>query len=934
MLNKIAYLLSLLLLTIPAFSQKKQLDHADFALWKTIEKSKMSPNGNWVAYVLEQGEGQLDNTLIIYDALKSNEIRFDRAEEAHFSADNRFAVFRIKPPIDTLKALRRKKVDKEELPKDTLAIYNLQTGALEKIAGLQSYQLPEKWGDWLAYQYEPIEVDTTERENGEKKKKGKKSKDKGHPLVIRQLGTSNQNTFEGVMHYTHSEEGASFLFSSKGQDSSFMAGVYHFDTQNAVLQPLLRHPKGKFEQLTLNKKGEQAAFIADLDTTKAKIRPFVLYHWKLGQDTVSQVVAPGNQFLSNDWMLSEHYNLKFADNSSKLYFGIAPPPILQDTSILEEEIVNVEVWSYQDTRLYTQQEVQLERDRKKSYLCVYHLQSNQLVQLGKETIPDVRLTPERNSDLALGYCQEAYQKKMSWDGYPICKDVYLIDQNSGDARLVEKQVCGNPGLSPGGKYVFWYSQPDSAWFAYAIASKKKVQLTDNSNAPFYDELNDRPMHPDSYQIAGWLENDAYVLINDRYDIWKVDPSGKQKRINLTKGRAKNKRYRYIQTDPEAHFINGTQALLVHILDEGNKKEGYAWLYQDKASLALIIEDDFSFSTRLTKARNADKWLFSKESFVQFPDLMHGTSIENAKQISQANPQQKDYLWGSVEPYRWTALDGQELTGLLIKPENFDPKQQYPMIAYFYERSSQNLHRHWRPYPGRSIINFSFYASRGYVIFIPDIPYREGYPGESAYNAVIPGVTSLINQGFIDKERIGVQGHSWGGYQVAYLITKTDIFKCAESGAPVVNMFSAYGGIRWGTGLSRMFQYEKTQSRIGGTIWEYPIRYMENSPLFFLDKVNTPVLILHNDNDGAVPWYQGIEFFTAMRRLGKPAWMLNYNGEPHWPVKLQNRKDFQKRMQQFFDYYLMDAPLPQWMDRGVPAIEKGILQGYENADGKY
>ena len=194
--------------------------------------------------------------------------------------------------------------------------------------------------------------------------------------------------------------------------------------------------------------------------------------------------------------------------------------------------------------------------------------------------------------------------------------------------------------------------------------------------------------------------------------------------------------------------------------------------------------------------------------------------------------------------------------------------------------------------------------------------------------MIPGVTALIEKGFIDKDNIGVQGHSWGGYQIAYLVTKTDIFKAAESGAPVPNMISAYGGIRWWTGLSRQFQYEHTQSRIGGTPWEFPARYIENSPIFTVDKINTPLLIMHNDADGHVPWYQGIEFFTALRRLGKPSWFLNYNGEPHWPLKMQNRKDFNIRMAQFFDYYLKGAKKPVWMERGVPAIEKGINQGYE------
>ncbi|MGD8276865.1 MAG: prolyl oligopeptidase family serine peptidase, partial [Gemmatimonadota bacterium] len=273
-------------------------------------------------------------------------------------------------------------------------------------------------------------------------------------------------------------------------------------------------------------------------------------------------------------------------------------------------------------------------------------------------------------------------------------------------------------------------------------------------------------------------------------------------------------------------------------------------------------------------------------------------------------------------------DSEPLQGILYKPENFDPTQKYPMMVYFYERSSDGLHSYIPPAPGSSSINRSFYVSRGYLLFVPDIPYQIGYPGESAVEAVVPGVLSLIEKGFVDEDHIGVQGHSWGGYQIAYMVTKTNIFAAAEAGAPVSNMISAYGGIRWGSGMSRMFQYEHTQSRIGGTLWEAPIHYIENSPIFWADKVETPLLMMHNDEDGAVPWYQGIEYFVALRRLHKPAWLFNYNGEDHGLRKAQNRKDWTIRLQQFFDHYLKGAPEPVWLAEGVPAILKGKTLGLE------
>ena len=281
----------------------------------------------------------------------------------------------------------------------------------------------------------------------------------------------------------------------------------------------------------------------------------------------------------------------------------------------------------------------------------------------------------------------------------------------------------------------------------------------------------------------------------------------------------------------------------------------------------------------------------------------------------------------MELVSWTAYDGTPLEGLLYRPDNFDPAKKYPMIVNFYERNSHNLHNFRHPEPNRSTIDYCMYLSNGYIIFNPDVRYKDGYPGKNCYDCVVSGVEKVVSLGNIDTARIGAQGHSWGGYQVAYLATRTNMFAAIESGAPVVNMFSAYGGIRWGSGKARSFQYEHTQSRLGGTPWSHPERYKESSPLFEMDKVQTPILIMHNDKDGHVPWYQGIEYFVALKRLGKPAWMLNYPDEPHWPTKFPNRVDFQIRMKQFFDHYLQGAPMPKWMKEGVPAVKQPFELGY-------
>jgi len=473
-----------------------------------------------------------------------------------------------------------------------------------------------------------------------------------------------------------------------------------------------------------------------------------------------------------------------------------------------------------------------------------------------------------------------------------------------------------------------------AWAAPVDGSAGTVSLTAGIPQAFHDELNDRPQGPSPYGGAQWIAGDAALIVHDRYDAWRFEPaSGETTNLTGGAGRESGTRFRYARTDFEDPAIAEGEALWQAFHQLG-KQSGFHRGRTDRAATPEpVIMADKTFRVR-GKAEDADRWLITREDFREFPDLRvtggEGVDIDfsGMVKVSDANPQQADYRWGSAEIVEWHSNDGTPLQGILFTPDGFDPSTQYPMMVYFYERMSDGVHQYRSPRPGGSSVSVPFYVSRGYVVFIPDIPYEIGYPGESALDAVVPGVLSLVARGFVKEDRIGVQGHSWGGYQIAYMITKTNLFAAAEAGAPVSNMTSAYGGIRWQSGMSRMFQYERTQSRIGGTLWESTNEYLHNSPVFYADKIHTPLLMMHNDEDGAVPWYQGIEMFVAMRRLQKPVWMLNYNGQGHGLSREADRKDWAIRMQQFFDHYLMDAPAPVWMEEGVPAILKGKTLGLE------
>jgi dipeptidyl aminopeptidase/acylaminoacyl peptidase len=414
-----------------------------------------------------------------------------------------------------------------------------------------------------------------------------------------------------------------------------------------------------------------------------------------------------------------------------------------------------------------------------------------------------------------------------------------------------------------------------------------------------------------------------VLLYDKYDIWEVRPDGTAPRM-VTNGEGRKRQivFRYRSLDPEQRVVPADQPLLLSANEDGTEDSGFFRVNLSGSAPPEKLVMLPKAVGQLTKAQKANRLVVTLSRFDEFPDLWAtDTSFRDMKKVSNANPQQAEFIWGKAEMTKYRNADGQELRAILVKPDDFDPAKKYPLMVYIYEELSEGLHNYRTPGPGTSI-NITRYVSNGYVVLMPDIAYDTGYPGESAEKCVIPAVNAIVAMGFIDPKRIGIQGHSWGGYQITHLITRTNLFAAVQAGASVSDMISAYGGIRWGTGMSRAFQYEKTQSRIGAAPWDAPLQFIENSPIFWVEKVKTPYLSIHNDEDDAVPWYQGIEFFSALRRLGKEAYMFVYNGEPHGLRNRDNMKHWTVHQDEFFDHFLLGKPTPEWMQKGVPYLERG------------
>ncbi|MCZ4693909.1 alpha/beta hydrolase family protein [Ancylomarina euxinus] len=920
---------SLFLSMSMAQTNKRALNHSDYDGWKNIKSHTISNNGDWLSYEINPQKG--NGYLYLYQHSKAKLDSFPRGYDAQFSEDSKNIIFKIKAQFDTIRQAKLKKVKSKDLPKDSLATFNLSSHKLEKYANLKSYKTAVDNDEWMAFLLETKEVaqDTTKNAPKAKKKKKKSGKDKPEvgDLILKNLLTNETISFSNVSDYTIARNGQAVSFITQSQDSLSEAKVlilnFEDKKSNLVFQNL-----GLAKKLSITSNGDQLAFIFSADTTNQKEYNLQYFDTKLKQSKM--ILDSENTDFAQGWCVNKNSELNFSRDGKNLYFGIAPKDEKEKKdTLLDTEKYKLDVWSWKDPLLQSEQKVNLKKELERTYLAVYNTKKKTINQLADKSLPQIKLYNHGNAGLALGSSSLPYQMEESWNDW--FKDYYLVNTKTGQSELVLTKKNAKVEISPSQKFLYWYETADSTWNAYNIANKKARQLSADIPFNFYSETHDTPSDPRPYGIVGWTEGDKYILIQDRYDIWKIDPKGKEKATNLTEGlgRKENIRFSYVKLDKEEQTIDLNQTLFLKAFGEFNKKSGFYQL-TNGTSLKQIRFEDVSYSDPI-KAKKADRLVWKRSTFVDYPNLwISDSSFKNEKQVSDANPQQKNILWGNVELVDWINGDGEKLQGMFYKPENFDPNKKYPMLVYFYERVSDRLHKHYVPQPNWSIINPTYCVSNDYLIFMPDITYpKVGHPGESAYSSIVTGTLAMMDRfDFIDKQNIALQGQSWGGYQIGHLVTKTNLYKCAMSGAPVSNMTSAYGGIRWESGRSRMFQYEHTQSRIGGTLWEKPLDYIENSPIFSIPKIKTPLLIMHNDHDGAVPWYQGIEFFVAMRRLQKPCWMLSYNNEAHNLKGRANRMDLSIRMMQFFDHYLKGEAAPAWMVDGIPAIKKGKFDGYE------
>jgi dipeptidyl aminopeptidase/acylaminoacyl peptidase len=767
---------------------------------------------------------------------------------------------------------------------------------------------------------------------------GEKRKDPGTDLFIRNLVTGNEVTVPEVTDFQWNKDGSWLVYGVSSTDAA-KDGAFARRTSDAAVTSL-HTGKGNYRSFVFDDAGKQLAFVSDQAEYDKKVSPYRAYLWKTGEAAASEIISSATKGIPAGMILTDGAS-RFSQDGARLFVSTAPPPPPTPEPGAKAP-TRVDLWSYKDPQIQPMQQVRAAQDRARSYRAVYYVAEKRFVQLATTDLPNVN--PGEDAARSLGTSDLPYQQEMSWD--QTYNDVYLVDLKTGGRKKILEHWGANTTLSPGGNYVLYFDEEKGNWFTYKVADGSRVNLTGSLPVKFFDEGHDTPSAPPSLGTAGWTEGDKSVLLNDEFDIWEIHPDGTGARM-VTNGEGRNQKLVFRYRPPfdaesaagagpggagggggrgggggNAGPISTSKPVTLTTTNYETRASGF---YRTNFTGTAAPEKIFMIDKQVgapQKARDADVMVFTEQKFDEFPDLwVTDTKFSNPQKVSNANPQQSEFIWGKAERIKYINTDGKVLGAILVKPENFDPSKKYPLMVYIYEELSEGLHGYRAPNVGTSI-NLTRYVSNGYVVLEPDIVYETGYPGPSAMKCVIPAINTVVAQGYIDPKRVGIQGHSWGGYQITYMITQTDIFAAVEAGASVSNMISAYGGIRWGTGMVREFQYEKTQSRIGSTPWDAPLQFIENSPIFWIERIHTPYLTIHNDADDAVPWYQGIEFNTAMRRLGKEAYMFSFNGEPHGLRNRDNMKYWTVHMDEFFDHFLLGKPKPEWMDKGVPFLQKG------------
>jgi dipeptidyl aminopeptidase/acylaminoacyl peptidase len=898
----------------------------DYGQWESLGSGRLSPDGRWLAAPI--GRVSDEDELRIHSIGSDSVVVIAYGVNAAFSDDGRWVAYSVGMSEDDREKLRKQK----KTPESSLGLMDLADGDTVLVAGVSSFSFSDD-GRYLAMRR--YSTGDAEGEDAH-----------GADLVVRELATGIDVNFGNVGEYAWQDDGRLLAMTVDAADNAGN-GVRVWDPRDGAIRVLDSHPS-EYRHLGWREDHDDLVVLRVFEDEDREGDGHMVLAWRDvdGRTRSFEFDPREHDEFPAGTRIVEHRRPDFADDGGGVFFGVkAWEPTDEakekadaaadsaaadaegdegedaerdsDSSGEEDEDeAGVEVWHSKDAEIIPQQKMSATLDREENHLAVWRFDGNAFIQLGDEGLESV--TRVEGDRVAIGVDEATYDGERMFG--PSYRDVYVIDTRTGERRKVIERVEYFFGASPEGGYLLYLT--DDHYHAYDLGRDRDMNITAELPTVFVDVEDDHTVEQKPpFRFAGWTAGDRDILLYDKYDVWRVrsDGAGGER---LTEGRADSVIHRYVRVGWEEgqEAIDPGEPAYYNITGEWSKKNGYAVASRlDRRPERRIWLD--ARVNRLQKADDADVFVYAAESFADSPDYFAARGgLAPGDRVTGTNPFQDDYLWGRSELIEFENAHGQRLQGALFYPADYEPGTRYPMITYIYEIRSPSVHQYYVP-SERSAYNTAVWTSQGYFVFQPDIVYRDRNPGLSAVEALVPAVEAVLETGMVDPERVGLVGHSWGGYQTAFVPTQTDLFAAAVAGAPLTELTSMYLSIYWNFGGTDARIFEISQGRMEVPPWEDWESYRANSPVHHIQRLNTPMLVAFGDEDGAVDWDQGIVFYNAARRAGKDMVMLVYEGENHGLAKKENQIDYHRRINEWFGHYLKGEPAPAWMSTGVPYLDQ-------------
>ncbi|MFP9097752.1 prolyl oligopeptidase family serine peptidase [Flavobacterium sp. RHBU_24] len=829
---------------------KIPLTPAQYPQFGTLWPQKISPKGNWASYAIQYESGM--DTLFVRHEKGSPAYSFPSGREGYFNGDSAFLC----------------------LVADKLIIQDLKTGTAKAIAGVARYRIIAD-GNMAVFH---------------------SINDGGETLTIYNSLGLPLREFGKVTAVGFNDSTDKMVYcSNDGHVSRMCIAALTGRLTNELLisgpSAGFSHPVWKKETIAFTSLGPAA----------------VLYSY----NTKSKLLKsyPGITGSAGGMKLSGEYgSLYISGDQKRIFFHL-----IENDMVKQEG--GVQVWNSLDRQLYPNRQRYGDQARKNK-IAVWDLERNDTAQL-----TDSQYQFETLNGAADKLIASTVSNKPSLHLQHESKNIWVTDISSGVRReiLTENPVTLQSIIaSPGGRYISYTDGHN--WWLYNLFSGTSKNITKEIPFPVFNEAHNKPSSPELYGSAGWVKGDRAMLVYDRFDIWEISPSDGVP-VRLTFGRERGYSYRVVQGQPElsgyefsnniARSVDLEKGLMLQVTDVENQVIGYSLLNGDGKMIPLV--KPLSKTSHLYKAAIADKYIYMEQDFDIPRQLMH-LSMPGGKRktIFKSNPQQEKYLWGRSEKISFN-YNGRTLSAALYYPANFVSAKMYPMIVQVYERQSPYVHEFTNPsYLEQGGFNITNYTANGYFVLLPDIGYEIGNTGNSATGSVNAAVDAVLAHGHVSADKVGLIGHSFGGFETAIIITNTDRFAAAVSGSAWTDLVSGYFSIGKNTMTADFWRYEQDQLRLGKSPYEDIVPYIDNSPVLRADAVNTPLLSWAGLQDETINPYQSIEFHLALRRLGKINTLLLYPTEPHMLLEPLNQEDLSKRIEQWFGHYLKGEPAQGWM----------------------